>query len=284
MSKPQPKFRKDTSLRFYNEVLGLDRLHYGLWNPEDPRTLEGVKIAQLRYEDYLLQEIRQLFPNPSQTRILDVGCGTGAMTEALHNAGFIAEGLSPDLHQQEVFKKRLQVPFHLARFQYFEASENSYDIILMSESAQYISLPQLFEVAAQLLKPTGILMVCDYFTFNHSSGPLAKSGHKFEKFMPMASQSGFQMIKEQDITAQVAPTLETADLFTKQYILPTVDILMEKFQQKKPRLLRFAKWLFRKNIAKLQNNIALLNAEEFCKNKAYKLIIFKNGKQNPPKQ
>ena len=35
----------DRALHFYNEVLGLDKLHYGIWLADDELSLTNLKIA-----------------------------------------------------------------------------------------------------------------------------------------------------------------------------------------------------------------------------------------------
>ena len=65
--------KKDSrALRFYSDVLGLDHLHYGLWEADEELTVANLKLAQNRYQ----QAIIDLLP-PPPPRVLDVGCGTG---------------------------------------------------------------------------------------------------------------------------------------------------------------------------------------------------------------
>ena len=78
----------DRVLRFYNEVLGLDHLHYGIWKEDDELTLSNLKEAQLRYEDFLIGRLP-----PTARKILDVGCGTSAMTRRLLDMGLDVHGL-----------------------------------------------------------------------------------------------------------------------------------------------------------------------------------------------
>ena len=77
----------DRSLRFYNEVLGLDHLHYGIWNGDEELTLANLKEAQLRYENYLISKLP-----PSAKKILDVGCGIGTTLRAGMNGANGASG------------------------------------------------------------------------------------------------------------------------------------------------------------------------------------------------
>ena len=49
MSSSEPateKAKNDRALRFYRDVLGLERLHYGMWLPDDPLTMEALQAAQ----------------------------------------------------------------------------------------------------------------------------------------------------------------------------------------------------------------------------------------------
>ena len=70
------------ALKFYSDVLGLEHLHYGIWETGDELTLANLKAAQERYQ----QSIIDLLPpvdSKKPTRVLDVGCGTGELSKAL---------------------------------------------------------------------------------------------------------------------------------------------------------------------------------------------------------
>jgi MPBQ/MSBQ methyltransferase len=273
MNANNKKGKRNRVLRFYNQVLGFDRLHYGLWEHDDEFSIEGVKKAQERYEQYLLNLIHFNLISPDVKTILDVGCGTGIMAENLKKSGYNVEGLSPDIYQKELFTDRTQSTLHLCCFEDFIPSVQ-YDCIIMSESSQYIPLPHLFDVAKKSIKPHGYLLVCDYFVLNHASGPLSKSGHPLEKFLNMAEQFGFKINHDEDITDRVTKTLDVAMHFVEKYVIPSVDIATEKIRERRPYLFYFICWLFRKKIKQIKEDIKLLDSHEFKRNKRYKLMLF----------
>jgi SAM-dependent methyltransferase len=257
----------DRALRFYNQVLGLERLHYGLWQLQDELTLENLKAAQQRYEDLLTGSI----PEDAKA-VLDVGCGTGVMGAKLKSLGYEVEGLTPDIHQKELIEAKAEIHLHFCKFEDFRPSK-AYDCIIMSESAQYIPLQRLFDVAAKALRRDGYLMVCDYFVLNHAQGILAKSGHNFAAFMDAAAAGGFNVLKSRDITSETAKTLEMADDVCDRALL-AADIATEKIRRRHPALTRLVMRLLRGKIGKLNEERRLIDAELFKANKRYQFLLF----------
>ena len=260
--------RNDRGLRFYHEVLGLERLNYGLWRPGDEVTLENLKAAQKRYEDFLIDHI------PSGTsRVLDVGCGTSALVASLQQRGMDAEGLSPDIHQKRFFMERIDGKFHHCRFEHFDPQEE-YDCLVMSESAQYIPQRELLHTASRCLREDGLLMICDYFVADHTTGHFRKSGHHLEAFKAEAAARGFELIKEEDITARVLKTLE----FVKQSrakLALAVEIGTERFREKHPYLTRFVLWAFKKKRRRLEEKMEVLDPDKFPTQKSYNFLLFR---------
>ncbi|NLV23981.1 MAG: class I SAM-dependent methyltransferase [Deltaproteobacteria bacterium] len=261
------KHANDRALRFYHHVLGLERLHYGLWQPEDELSLANLKEAQKRYEDLLIDQM------PSQVcTIVDVGCGTGVLLARLKEMGFQAEGVTPDLHQQQVMQAKGLGPVHGCRFEEF-APQIAYDCVIMSESAQYIPLAQLFVKVKEALRPGGFLMVCDYFVLNDVRGIMAKSGHNYEGFLAAAQKEGFRLVKSRDITREVLKTLDLAKT-TAEKIQLAVEIGTEKFRDRHPLWTRLIQFLLRKKYRRLQEEKILIDAGEFAKTKTYQFLLF----------
>ena len=259
--------QNDRSLRFYHEVLGLEHLHYGLWTEAEVLSVEKLKEAQQRYEDYLIDNL----PTGAR-RVLDVGCGTSVMSARLQKMGLEVEGMSPDIAQKKNFSEKLNIPFHHCCFEDFSAN-NEYDCIIMSESAQYIPYKRLFKNAAQCIGKDGYLMVCDYFVLNHAFGALAKSGHNLIKFMSSAAANGFRIVRKEDLTEKVTKTLDLARLYADKTVL-AFEIVTEKFRTKHPYLTRLLFFLFQKKRAAMAEQMKLLDSAKFKQSKKYMFLLF----------
>lgn len=262
------KAKNDRALRFYQDVLGLERLHYGMWLPEDSLTMDSLKAAQKRYEDFLVESIPD-----GVRRILDVGCGTGELCMNLKAAGYDVEGLSPDINQKRVFAEKVDAPFHFTKFEESQL-DGGYDLIIMSESCQYIPIDKVFEVAAKALAPNGHLMVCDYFVLDQDAGELSKSGHDYNDFLAKAESSPFEIVARRDITQDIRKTLEIADDWAGKILLGA-DILTEKFRSRNPFLWKILKWFGSSKYEKAVSQRVLLDADKFAAVKKYEFFLFK---------
>lgn len=268
------RVKVSTALRFYHEVLGLDHLHYGLWNG-DAFTLEGLKTAQDRFSRHLQSWI----PAPVRS-VLDVGCGIGSTALMLRQAGFDVEGLSPDPYHRQEFARRVGSPFHLSRFQEFRPPR-TYDLVLMSESAQYIWLDRLFKAVRRSAQPGGYLLVADYFTVNGCQGPLARSGHPLDAFFDEAAAAGLALERREDITDRVAPTLDLARSWLHSYVEPCLAVASDSFRARHPHLARLAGWLLKRRLGRLHEQLQLVDSAGFKHHKRYLVLLFRVPQEHP---
>lgn len=262
------RVKVSTALRFYHEVLGLDHLHYGLWNGE-AFDLAGLKKAQDRFSRLLCQWVPE-----DAGSVLDVGCGIGSTALMLHRSGLDVEGLSPDPYHRDAFARRVGTPFHLSRFQEFEPPRR-YDLVLMSESAQYIWLDRLFPSVSRAAAPGGHLLVADYFTIDGADGVMARSGHPLADFLAQAERAGLELERREDVTDRVAPTLDLARSWLSAYVEPCLSIASESFRGRHPHLARIGRWLLRGRIEKLRELEALVDSERFKEHKRYLILLFR---------
>lgn len=261
------RVKTSAALRFYHEVLGLDHLHYGLWNGE-PLSLAGLKTAQDRFARHLCDWVP-----PGTRSILDVGCGTGSTAVLLAERGLEVEGLSPDPSHEKLFARRLGTPFYLVRFQEFRP-RRAYDLVLMSESAQYIWLDRFFPGVLQAA-PGGRLLVADYFTVRDSGGPLARSGHPLDRFLDEADRSGLVLERREDVTDRVVPTLHLARSWLESYVEPCLRIAGEAVSAKRPRLAALGRRLLRRRLGQLEELRQLVDEAAFRAHKRYLLLLFR---------
>ncbi|MCD4748887.1 MAG: methyltransferase domain-containing protein [Thermoanaerobaculales bacterium] len=261
------RVRVDFGLRFLHRVMKLDHLSYGMWDG-DPMSVAGLRAAQKRYAETLAAMVPE-----GVERILDVGCGVGGTAAMLGRRGYEVEGVSPDPYQQEVFTARTGRPFHLSRFELYEP-DRSFDLIMMSESAQYIMLDQLFRTV-MAHNPGCYLLVADYFRVADVSGPIGKSGHRLEDFLDEAGRWGFEIVEKLDITEQALPTLELGRQWVENYVGPSIEIFGESVTSRSPLLGRILRLVshFKKRSWKRQ--IQLMDAEKFREGKKYLFFLFK---------
>lgn len=266
------------ALRLYKDVLGLDHLHYGLWNG-DPLTIDGLKAAQERYTDHLIELI-----GSRASSILDCGCGTGATAHKLSARGFDVEGLTPDPYQQETFVARDGLTCHRVRFQDFQPTRR-YDVVLMSESCGYIPMDQLFQ-AVQRVAPGGAWLVADYFTLYKDGSKLSKSGHLLDRFLAEARDAGLEMEYEEDITDKVTPTLDLGRITIEEKALPAARMLGEwladRYPILYPPLFKTVRFLLRKPIAKAESQRILIDSDAFRSAKRYMIYLFRVPEREGP--
>lgn len=268
LNRPSPRRVKvATSLRFLHEVLGLDRLHYGLWNG-DEMSIEGLKSAQKRYSEL----IHSWIPD-SVHSILDVGAGVGTDARDLSASGYEVEGLAPDPYQQARFVERTGLPFHLSRFQDFEV-DRTYDLVLMSESAQYIWLESLFE-RTRVLAPGGYLLVADYFLIGGTGKRIHKTTHPLPSFLEGASAAGFRVERQKDITEQVLPTLELARMWVERYAEPTLGIVSSSIARRRPHLHRLVWPRVDRAVQESLLSRSEFDTRDFARTKRYELLLLR---------
>lgn len=160
------KVRVQPVLKLYLDLSKTNYLHFGLWKKGDALTLENFQAAQERYIENLIRFI----PKGVKT-VLDVGCGVGGNAAKLLKLGYDVTGICPDPYQGKLFRENTKgkAGFKLTTLENFK-TDRKFDLILMSESVQYIPFGEGLKKLSQLLRPTGYLLISDYFKKGEAKG------------------------------------------------------------------------------------------------------------------
>jgi SAM-dependent methyltransferase len=279
---------RELGLVLAQQLLGVQDLHFGLWDPDLPVSMANFSRAQQCYTDFLLEHIRQLMADNRAPRVLDIGCGTGHMLEQLVACGYAADAVNPSPYLNRQVRVRFcrQVAGSPALYEStFEemphaACQGRYDLLLCSESFQYIPMPAFFEKAPGLLRPGGYVVICDFFkTDAHGDGAEGdrsfSGGHLLGQFHELLLDSPFHKVLDEDLTPRISPNIELLDEWLTQRLVPAAGSIDRYLQDQYPRSSKVLKWLARRKLAKLKYKYLSghRNAATFQKYKSYRLLI-----------
>lgn len=261
----------ELGLIFSRYFLDSDYLHYGLWQEGMAPTLHNLGEAQQRYTDALIRAIPA-----GVERILDVGCGSGAIAEALLGHGYRVDCVSPSEPLTREARAKLgerSRVFH-DRFEALDV-DSRYDLILFSESFQYIPIRYSLKQAARLLDEAGYVLICDVFKRDGvPRGPLG-GAYRYHRLTDAYRSEAMELIRDEDITAETAPTYDVFDDFAQRFLKPTATVAARAGRRRLPWISRIVGRLFAKRLADLERKYLSgeRNGATFMKYRTYRRIL-----------
>jgi len=285
---------KELGLVLGQQLLGVDDLHYGLWEDDLPLGFSNMATAQQRYTDKIINALPS--PDGGATKVIDIGCGTGHILAQLLDRGFVADGLVPAPKLAEQVRQRLakhsDKPAKLfeATFEQFPIDEyrEHYDAALFSESYQYIPMSASFSILAQILKPGGTVVICDFFKTEHAGDgqPGDRSfggGHKMDQFYRELEKHPFTLLHDEDITSKVSPNIKLLDETLMLRLVPAGQTINRFLTENYPLSWKMIKRIFSlfmgKKLAKQKHKYFTGNRTQavFERYKTYRLLVLKRN-------
>ena len=135
-----------------------EHLHYGYW----PEELEIIPENLRKAQDFHSELILDAIPKNVET-ILDVGSGSGGLAEKLVKEGYKVHCVSPSEYLADAIEEKLgdEVKVFRTTCQDLELTQK-YDLVIFSESFQYVQVNQALEKSIEALKTNNHLLICDY--------------------------------------------------------------------------------------------------------------------------
>lgn len=248
-------------------------MHYGYWTDDLEVDIANLPRAQEQHSDFIISHM----PEGVKT-VLDVGCGAGMLARRLLDEDYQVDCVSPSLVLAEEARKVLgdAVPMYLCKFEQLD-SDREYDVVLFSESFQYVHLNEALQQSLKFLKSGGHLLICDFFqTDAQGKSPLG-GGHKLSKFYSAIENYPFEKMDDIDITEQVAPNLQITNEVMLNVLLPIWNNTLTFLKSRHRWLSRILLWRFKKRIEKINRKYLSgeRNAENFKIFKSYRLLLYR---------
>lgn len=278
MSLRKEKIRsKDTGLELglliAQYFFDTEHLHYGIW----PKDLDvkpiNIKKAQENHSQFILDTIPE-----NVKSILDVGGGSGGLAQKLTNQNYQVDCVSPSEYLADEIEKKLAGKVNVYHGKFEDVSiPKKYDLVLFSESFQYMRIRHALKKVLQVTKPNGHMLIFDYFTLESAGKSPIGGGHKWETSQKIISEFPFELISDQDLSKEAAPTQALLGQFADQVADPGRKILGEYLESHYPKLMKFLKWKLSNKIEKIEKEYfsGIQSVETFIKHKTYRLLLYR---------
>jgi SAM-dependent methyltransferase len=260
----------------------LEHLHYGYWTYGLEIDIANLHIAQQNYTNLLVSHI----PDGVKT-ILDVGCGTGRTAQELIGRGYQVDCVSPSPFLSERVRSLLGNTSRIFECPYEQLqTELRYDVVLFSESFQYVRLEEGLQQTVGFLNDGGYLFICDFFKTDAEGNGVLGGGHKLTRFRARMADYPFEAVVDEDITPQTAPTMDIWDDAVKNVVAPVLDSGLGYLSGRHPLAVKLLRWKYRKKIDRMYEKYfnGGRSSQDFKRFKTYRLLLYRKTSPNADEQ
>jgi len=267
------KIGLDIGLVIGRFFMGSEDLHYGYWANGKNASVQNFAHAQDSHSELIMDHI------PEKTNyILDVGGGNGNLALKLLNKGFNVDCVIPSEFLAEQAKVKLgnKSVIHICGFEQMPTTK-THDLIIFSESFQYVKMGETLHKVEQMIYPNGHLLICDFFRRDVPGKSAMGGGHSWQGFQDTISTLPLQQVTDLDISAETAPTIDLLDQFCRDVLMPISEMSGSYLQYNYHYLTALISWKLKKRIEKIRRTLLSgeLNGESFKKFKTYHLLLYK---------
>ena len=265
----------DVGLAVARHFYNTEYLHYGFWTPGLSVEPANVLQAQENYANLLLETI------PAGIgRILDVGCGSGKFAQKMIAQGYEVDCVSPSPYLTRYARGLLgsEVTIFECRFEDLQ-TDQTYDLVLFSESFQYLLLSTALEKTLARLVPQGHVLICDFFSLPSETKSPISGGHRLENFYQVLEQYPLQILVDRDITVETAPSLDIMDRLLREVVRPIWDAVAYYTRSNAAWLAWGVSKLYHKKIEKIHRKYFSggTSGAAFAQHKSYRLLLLQKS-------
>ena len=267
------KIGLDIGLVIGRFFMGSEDLHYGYWTNGKDASVQNFAHAQDSHSELIMNQIPE-----NINYILDVGGGSGNLALKLINNGYRVDCVIPSAFLAEQAKTKLgnESVIHICGFEQMPSTK-TYDLIIFSESFQYVKMKKSLQKIEKMTSPNGHLLICDFFRRDLPEKSPIGGGHSWQGFKDTISTLPFQQVTDLDISLETAPTIDLLDQFCQDVLMPISEMSGSYLQYNYPYLTALLNWKLKKRIEKIRRTYLSgeLNGESFKKFKTYRLLLYK---------
>ena len=267
------KIGLDIGLVIGRFFMGSEDLHYGYWPNGKDASVQNFSDAQDSHSRLIMDQIPE-----NINYILDVGGGSGNLALKLLNNGYSVDCVIPSAFLAEQAKTKLgnESVIHICGFEQMPSTK-TYDLIIFSESFQYVKMKESLQKIEKMTSPNGHLLICDFFRRDLPEKSPIGGGHSWQGFKDTISTLPFQQVTDLDISVETAPTIDLLDQFCQDVLMPISEMSGSYLQYNYPYLTALLNWKLKKRIEKIRRTYLSgeLNGESFKKFKTYRLLLYK---------